>query len=201
MYFADYIDSHPEIVNGKSVLELGAGAGLPSIVAYLNGANCVVATDYPESQLIDALEMNINRNIAIVPRREIVACGHLWGHDVESILKQNSSGRRFDVIILCDLIFNHSQHANMLKTCVEALNDGGKAFCLFSHHRPWLAQKDLEFFKIASADPFRFTVKQFQSQSMNVMFENDPGDEEVRKLVHFYELTRPSNSVAASFDQ
>ena len=40
---ADYIDGNPALVLGKSVLELGAGAGLPAIVAALNGAKCLKA--------------------------------------------------------------------------------------------------------------------------------------------------------------
>jgi predicted nicotinamide N-methyase len=36
-----YLDEHKEIVKGKNVLELGAGAALPSFVAMLNGAEKV----------------------------------------------------------------------------------------------------------------------------------------------------------------
>lgn len=38
---SEYIDAEPEHVRDKNVLELGAGAALPSIVAALNGARCV----------------------------------------------------------------------------------------------------------------------------------------------------------------
>jgi len=39
--FATYLDAHPEIYQGRNVIELGAGGGLPGIVAALNGANTV----------------------------------------------------------------------------------------------------------------------------------------------------------------
>jgi nicotinamide N-methyltransferase len=39
--FANWMDSHPEHSLGKSVLELGAGAALPSFVAAVNGASKV----------------------------------------------------------------------------------------------------------------------------------------------------------------
>lgn len=41
------------------MLELGAGAGLPSLICALNGADQVVVTDYPDSDLIDNLRYNI----------------------------------------------------------------------------------------------------------------------------------------------
>lgn len=42
---SEYLESHPEIVKGKKVLELGCGLGLPSLVAtHLEGA--VLATDF-----------------------------------------------------------------------------------------------------------------------------------------------------------
>jgi len=39
--FATYLDAHPETYQGRNVIELGAGGGLPGIVAALNGANTV----------------------------------------------------------------------------------------------------------------------------------------------------------------
>lgn len=42
------------------MLELGAGAGLPSLVAAILGARRVVVTDYPDADLI----ANLNHNIA-----------------------------------------------------------------------------------------------------------------------------------------
>jgi predicted nicotinamide N-methyase len=39
--FARYLDSHSEEYRGKYVLELGAGGGLPGIVAAKNGAKKV----------------------------------------------------------------------------------------------------------------------------------------------------------------
>jgi nicotinamide N-methyltransferase len=39
--FASYIDSNPEIACNRCVLELGAGGGLPGLVAAQNGAKKV----------------------------------------------------------------------------------------------------------------------------------------------------------------
>lgn len=39
--FASYLDAHPELYRDKSVLELGAGGGLPGLVTVKNGAKLV----------------------------------------------------------------------------------------------------------------------------------------------------------------
>ena len=50
-----------ELVRGSLVVELGAGAGLPSLVASLGGAKCVVATDgAPDA--VDLLHANMAAN-------------------------------------------------------------------------------------------------------------------------------------------
>jgi nicotinamide N-methyltransferase len=36
-----YIDAHPTLCSGKNVLELGAAAGVPSLICALNAANMV----------------------------------------------------------------------------------------------------------------------------------------------------------------
>ena len=42
---ADYFDSNPHLVRGKTVLELGAGGALPSFTAACNGAEKVSTRD------------------------------------------------------------------------------------------------------------------------------------------------------------
>jgi EEF1A N-terminal glycine/lysine methyltransferase len=52
---AEFLESHAsDFVQDKYVLEFGAGSGLPSIVAALNGAARVVVTDYPDNGSIYA---------------------------------------------------------------------------------------------------------------------------------------------------
>lgn len=43
--FATYLDGHPQLYQDRNVIELGAGGGLPGIVAALNGAKAVRQQD------------------------------------------------------------------------------------------------------------------------------------------------------------
>lgn len=62
-----YLQQHGESeIRNKNVLELGAGAGLPSLVAAVLGAQKVVVTDYPDADLISNIEHNI-ASCALIP--------------------------------------------------------------------------------------------------------------------------------------
>jgi nicotinamide N-methyltransferase len=60
---SDYLLRNPTIYRQKKVLELGAGAGLPSLVSAVSGAQTVVVTDYPDQQLVDNLRWNVECNV------------------------------------------------------------------------------------------------------------------------------------------
>ncbi|RHW70384.1 Rab geranylgeranyl transferase component A [Trypanosoma brucei equiperdum] len=64
-YFVKRIDSGMIDVRGKTVLELGAGLGVPSLAAFRNGARCVVVTDYPDESLMEILRMNTETNCTL----------------------------------------------------------------------------------------------------------------------------------------
>ena len=82
---ADLIASGTFKVQKEVVLELGAGAGLPGIVAALCGASFVVLTDYESPRLIDNLRHNVQKNIPTAVQEKVKVTGHTWGEDTESI--------------------------------------------------------------------------------------------------------------------
>ena len=120
---------------GKAVLEIGAGMGLPSLVANLCGARLVVVTDYPEEILLDALRANVAANCN--GATNIHVQGLMWG-DIKGMAAARAlnNGRRFDVVILSDVVFNHVCHEQLAATVYECLSLDGVALCTFSHHRP-----------------------------------------------------------------
>ena len=65
----DYLHDHREkLVHGKNVLELGAGAGLPSLAAAVWGAKNVVMTDYPDEDLVENMKINVHAAEDVLPR-------------------------------------------------------------------------------------------------------------------------------------
>lgn len=187
-------DNAQTIVRGKTVLELGAGAGLPSLVSAVLGAREVVVTDYPDLDLIENLRYNIEHCSALAEKSNIVAEGFLWGSSIASLtahLPPDCHG--FDLLILADILFNHSEHAKLLTTLRDCLKKTADSLALvfFTPYRPWLLNKDLNFFELARADGFVVT-KVVERKMDKVMFENDPGDETLRRTVFGYEIRWPS---------
>ena len=227
-------------------MELGAGAGLPSIIAAHCGAKRVVITDYPDSELIENIQYNINNygpvasgpdgENPIPPTATAVAQGYLWGSDADSLFQHFSIDthrptprNRFNTLILADVLFNHSCHESLFRTIEATLARPptvARALVFFSPYRPWLLDKDLAFFDMLKSDG-RFEVRRIDaetSQDMQplgsvsqrepmgnpgsswadlgveyagagkwimdkVMFEDDRGDEQLRRTVFGYEIT------------
>ncbi|KAH6908819.1 nicotinamide N-methyltransferase [Coprinopsis sp. MPI-PUGE-AT-0042] len=202
--FATYLDEHSDIYKDRNVLELGAGGALPSLVAAKNDAQFVVITDYPDTSLIDNIEYNVKDNLAEEERRKVLAKGYIWGQATASLLDsaESATGKRnFDLVILSDLVFNHSQHDALLTTCENVITppsatvgvpeDQHTQPCVlvfYSHHRPHFAHRDMEFF--SKAEQRGWKVEKVVEEKFPVMFPEDSGDEGVRSTVHGWRLTQ-----------
>lgn len=198
--FTTYLDQNAHIYQDRYVLELGAGSGLPGIVTALNGARNVVLTDYPDAELLANLQHNVEANVPDTLRDRVKVEGYTWGHHVQRLLDRLPSGHGmskigFHLIILSDLIFNHSQHEALLNTCEHALasqiGDCVNPPCVlvfYTHHRPRLAHRDMNFFQLAQQKGW--TCEEVLQRKYPPMFPEDPGDEEMRSTVYGWRLTR-----------
>jgi nicotinamide N-methyltransferase len=167
-------------VRNRTVVEFGAGTGLPSLCCALAGAARVVATDYPDEVLVDNLRFNCARFSSL----RVV--GHKWGKDVVEVARAND-GRPFDIALLADLVFNHTCHRQLLQSLAKCLAREGVALVTFTHHRPHLVKEDLRFFEIAE-DEFGFVVEELGITTHPPMFQDDFGPLEVRSTVHVRRL-------------
>ena len=187
-----YIERNPSLITNKTILELGAGAGLPSLVCGVLGAKTVVVSDYPDPDLVANLWTNIE-GLGMTGDRKgdtvVVAEGYCWGADTSSLL-EHIADPGFDVLILADLLFNHSEHAKLVATIKATLSrtQDAKALVFFTPYRPWLYEKDMAFFDLVKEAGFK-VEKILEEKMEKVMFETDPGDEELRRTVFGYEVT------------
>ena len=105
----------------------------------------------------------------------------------------------FDVLILSDLLFNHSEHVKLIASVKAYLKKGPpndqtssikeypRALVFFTPHRPWLYEKDLDFFEIARQDGM-VVEKVFEEVLEKPMFAEDRGDEKMRRTVEGWEV-------------
>ncbi|KAF2834233.1 hypothetical protein M501DRAFT_1001389 [Patellaria atrata CBS 101060] len=188
-----HLEKHAaNLVAGKTILELGAGGGLPSLIAAISGASIVVVTDYPDEDLVENLHFNIAHCNLFPKDTRIIAEGYLWGAPATNLMSHlplTDRPKGFDVLILADLLFNHSEHLKLVRTVQQTLKRAtdARALVFFTPYRPWLLEKDLAFFELAAKSGFR-VEKIFEKVMDAVMFEEDLGDELLRRTVYGYEL-------------
>lgn len=108
------------------VLELGAGAGLPSILIASVYQNVrVTVSDYPDEHLIRTLSENILRNnVSGIAR----AVPYDWGTDISALVDahecQEIPGNDeilFDVIVAADTLWNPALHKQFIQSLVMSL--------------------------------------------------------------------------------
>lgn len=184
---AHYIEEHAdELIRDKDVLEIGAAAGVPSIVSGMLGARTVVMTDYPDPDLVENMQFNADLSQDLIPKRtddrkRLYVDGYKWGSPVDRLLGYLSPAAdgappRFDVLIMADVVYSHREHPNLIKTMQHTLRKSleSVALIIFTPYEPWLLPKTEQFFPLAEASGFTVT-KIFEKLMDEVLFENDPG--------------------------
>ncbi len=158
----------------------------------------VVVTDYPDADLVRNLWVNVDEYYSSEEEkggsgkgveRRIVVEGYCWGANAAPLLAHlppstESETPGFEVLILADLLFNHSEHGKLVSTIEATLQktEDAKALVFFTPYRPWLYEKDMAFFDLVREKGF-VVEKVFEEKMERVMFESDPGDEELRRTV------------------
>jgi nicotinamide N-methyltransferase len=145
---ADYLQMHSEVVCNKNILELGAGAALPSLVSSKLGANLVVATDYADPLILN----NINYLKDINKCINMMAYPYTWGDKNEAATLKRSllSNKGFDVILLGEVLWKNTYplHDVLISSIEECLLKPNGIVLVAFAHRPThdhTSQHDMEF--------------------------------------------------------
>ena len=155
---------HHPLVN-KRVLELGAGCGVPSLMAIKCGAR-VVCTDLDDTNRIRSLAEAMQRNwqelCVPTPGRRLSSlqkqhqimvqnnaplarvCPFRWGKDSQPVLKclNPQMEERFDVVCATDCLFMPWLHYDLLQSIEELMAVDGVAIMAFCIHESF--SKDQE---------------------------------------------------------
>jgi nicotinamide N-methyltransferase len=107
------------------VLELGAGAGLPSVLlAKTYDWARVTVSDFPDAELVRTLEENVRANGV---EERCRAVGYAWGADVSILWPQTSSPEQegvdegFDIVLAADTVWNPDLHGIFVETLSRTL--------------------------------------------------------------------------------
>jgi 2-polyprenyl-3-methyl-5-hydroxy-6-metoxy-1,4-benzoquinol methylase len=117
---AKYLMQHSEMIQSKSVLELGAGLGLCGIVAHHMGAASVLVTDgVPE--VVEYLEYNVQHNQIhnTILKADILQ----WDRNLDAFPQQ------YDCILAADCVYTSTNTQPLWNTIAKLLKPDG--FCIY----------------------------------------------------------------------
>lgn len=120
----DEIELEPK----HTVCELGAGAGLPGIVAGRKGCR-VVSSDWGVDEVLDVIRDNFAR--AKIDHEDWKVVGHEWGTDVTPLLtaleSPTSTRNKFDTLLLADTLWVTEAQSALLDSIHALLKPNGIA--------------------------------------------------------------------------
>jgi predicted nicotinamide N-methyase len=110
-----FLDSNPDLVRGRRVLELGAGTAVAAMAAVRLGAACVAVQELPE--VMPHTKTVLSENGCL----EAVECIEAkWGPD---ILASASRERPFDVVVMADVLYHCTDFADLIASVQNAMSD------------------------------------------------------------------------------
>lgn len=109
-------------VRGRRVIELGAGAGIPGLVAAREGAASVVLSDFDDNQLIANLNDNITLALSPSTASVVRAVPFTWGTPPDHLDKD------YDVILIADCLWYSSAHVALVASLGTLLSRQPSSF-------------------------------------------------------------------------
>lgn len=179
VYLAEQICANIINLQGQRVAELGAGAGLPSVMASRKGAE-VVCTDWSVEEVLQAIRHNMGGKGAVV--------GHEWGTDVQPILDALGGPKRFDAVMLADTLWVTDAHQQLLDSITALLKPSGTAYVAAGLHT---GRGPVERFRSAASERGLTLGAMTEVQWVRGQFEpyqGREGLEEERGVVIFFTM-------------
>ena len=127
----------PDLVAGRSVLELGCGLGLASTCAALAGAEHVCATDIDDDALRFAAANAAANGVAEV----VETCRLDWKEAADTAAPMG--GRQFDVVLVADCIYDEVALPLLARLLPELCSRDGGGVVIYADNadRPYKAER------------------------------------------------------------
>ncbi|KAG8947480.1 hypothetical protein FRC04_010661 [Tulasnella sp. 424] len=125
LLLAESIERRTVSVAGKTMVELGAGTALPSLLAATGKGDgsptLVTITDYPDALLMENLSMNVKGNQSgFLDGCRVECVGYEWGKDVTHLFNQAG----YDIVVLSDLLHFATSHDDLIASTTSLLKKG-----------------------------------------------------------------------------
>lgn len=114
-------------VRQTTVLELGAGTGIPGLISAKYGASSVFITDYPDEGILAALQENVQ--FSSVQKNAKVA-GLDWSDEEGKKMLMQQKPEGFERILCADVLWLSSSHLPLLNTIRSMLAKTSTSKCI-----------------------------------------------------------------------
>jgi len=124
LLLAEHIERGIISVKGQTMIELGAGCAVPSLLAstLAEPPALVVITDYPDEAILSNLTESVERNHgAISPGCDVRYLGYDWGTDISPLLNLSPASAGYNIVLLSDLLHFDASHTDLLTSLVSLL--------------------------------------------------------------------------------
>jgi predicted nicotinamide N-methyase len=110
LFLAEFLLTHTFLCQNKDILEISAGASLPSLVASKLFPKSLVVTDFPSCGILENIQESFEQNSIDPCSYQIL--GYKWGEDVSELLKKLPENKLFDLMILSEVLWRdtYPQH-------------------------------------------------------------------------------------------
>lgn len=135
----------PEVIYGKTVLEVGSGTGIVGLVCGILGTRLTILTDLTES--LPICRCNVRENIQAHPSLKNVCVEELLWGDQTHMKRIHSLHGPVDVIIGSDVIYHQSEEVleSLVSTIFQASHSGTKLIIAYED-REGMIQDEVHFF-------------------------------------------------------
>jgi predicted nicotinamide N-methyase len=131
---SEHIQSHPSLVNGKRILELGSGTGIVGLAAFQSGASHVLLTDIP--QIIPLLQQNASR-VTLETQHvnvRVLDWYHFDPNDIPPV----------DIILGADIVYCLEASQALIQVLHQLSNYSTKIIIAFEDRDPIVTEKFLK---------------------------------------------------------
>lgn len=128
----DFLAANGPVLEGATVLELGAGAtGIPGLIALKHGAEYVIFTDHPAHQeAMNMLRENCESNGFTASSFEVTGLDWCSEDDTKCVLKRL---KKLHFVLASDVFFDPEVFEPLVQTISHILRTFPTAYCIFAY--------------------------------------------------------------------
>eukprot|EP00038_Savillea_parva_P008698 m.178631 g.178631 ORF g.178631 m.178631 type:complete len:322 (-) comp14582_c0_seq1:45-1010(-) len=132
LVLAHYLATHPSIVAGASVIELGAGVAIPALSAAQLGASVTFITDVADRLPLIRSNMRLNSNVTGVVSAAVLP----WGDTDAAAAVVKDAGTLFDVVLCSDVLFSIEAIEPLVQSIAHVAAQHGTVLSCCEHRFP-----------------------------------------------------------------